>query len=71
MPDSRIRLAVGGHLVAVGGHHAVTVGVHGVVIDPIAVVVAGRVKLAGGNHGVLGKTPSISYLSTAKVSAKV
>ncbi len=70
MPDQEFRLAVGGHLVTVSGHHAVTVGVHGVVIDPIAVIVAGQVKLAGGNHGVLGMS-SISYLSTAKVSAKV
>ena len=65
------RLAVGGHLVTVSGHHAVTVGVHGVVIDPIAVVVAGQVKLAGGNHGVLGNAVDLVLVDCQSVGEGV
>ena len=65
------RLAVGGHLVTVSSHHAVTVGVHGVVIDPVAVVVAGQIELAGGNHGVLGNAVDLVLVDGQSVGEGV
>ena len=46
-------------------------GVHGVVIDPIAVVVAGQVKLAGGNHGVLGNAVDLVLVDCQSVGEGV
>ena len=65
------RLPVGGDLAAIGGDNAVAMRVHRVVVDPVAVVVASEIQLAGGDHGVLALAVDVVFIDGERVGESV